>query len=210
MYLLNKRASLSVCALACALLFINSNAVAFPDRIGHVPNNQWNCALCHVSPGGGGERTSFGEETRNAGLVEGRVDWTTVCEIDSDGDSFTNGQELGDPTCSWVFGDPNPAGEITNPADAASVPSQQMMEEAGEMMEEAGEMMEEAGEMMMEAGEMMMEAGEMMVVAGEMANEDVSGGSSGGCDSKASKKPWSVVLSILMLLGLMRLGRRYS
>ena len=192
-----KLTKLSLIPSICVGLLLCSNAFAFPDRVSQVPNNQWNCSLCHVSPGGGGERTSFGEETKNAPLVAGKVDWTTICEIDSDGDSFTNGEELGDPSCSWTFGDPNPAGEITNPADAESMPSEQMMmEEAGEMMEEAGEMMEEAGEMMEEADEMMEEVGETS--------------ETGGCDAQASRSPWSFGLSLLMLLGLARLSRRYS
>ena len=204
MYVSNfKLTKLSLTPSLCVSLLLCSNAFAFPDRVSQVPNNQWNCSLCHVSPSGGGERTSFGEETKNTPSVAGKVDWTTICEVDSDGDSFTNGEELGDPNCSWVFGDPNPAGEITNPADAESMPSEQMMAEAGEMMAEAGEMMAEAGEIIAEAGEMMAEAGEMIEEEGETSE-------TGGCDSQVSRTPWSFGLSLLMLLGLVRLSRRYS
>jgi hypothetical protein len=37
-------------------------------------------------------------------------DWAAVCSLDSDGDGLTNGQELGDPTCTWKVGDPSPNG----------------------------------------------------------------------------------------------------
>ena len=30
--------------------------------------------------------------------------WTRVCRLDSDGDGKTNGQELGDPNCTWKPG----------------------------------------------------------------------------------------------------------
>lgn len=39
----------------------------------------------------------FGEDWRTNGFL-----WTKeLCEIDSDGDGFTNGEELGDPCCVW-------------------------------------------------------------------------------------------------------------
>ena len=30
--------------------------------------------------------------------------WAGLCKLDSDGDSRSNGVELGDPTCVWAFG----------------------------------------------------------------------------------------------------------
>jgi hypothetical protein len=43
----------------------------------------------------------FGEDYRKQGFV-----WTReLCEMDSDGDGYTNGQELGDPCCTWEQGD---------------------------------------------------------------------------------------------------------
>lgn len=39
----------------------------------------------------------FGDDWRASGFV-----WTKeLCELDSDGDGFTNGEELGDPNCVW-------------------------------------------------------------------------------------------------------------
>lgn len=38
-------------------------------------------------------------------------EWTvSLCQTDSDGDGRTNGEELGDPTCVWFAGGPEPTG----------------------------------------------------------------------------------------------------
>ncbi len=62
-------------------------------------------------------------------LEKGGLRWNTaVCEADSDGDGWSNGEELGDPCCSWdeertpsgvQFGD----GAYSHPGWASSVPS---------------------------------------------------------------------------------------
>ncbi|KAF7262075.1 ABC transporter [Paragonimus skrjabini miyazakii] len=55
-------------------------------------------ALGHVNSSGGGPRNAFG-------LDFGKVkSWSRLCPLDSDGDGFTNGQELGDPDCVWTPG----------------------------------------------------------------------------------------------------------
>ena len=43
--------------------------------------------------------------------------WTVgLCEKDSDGDGYTNGEELGDPACIWNEGDePSQTSGITHP-----------------------------------------------------------------------------------------------
>lgn len=44
----------------------------------------------------------FGEDWRSNGFL-----WTKeLCELDSDGDGYTNGEELGDPCCTWSVGSP--------------------------------------------------------------------------------------------------------
>ncbi|XP_046576553.1 DBH-like monooxygenase protein 1 [Haliotis rubra] len=53
----------------------------------------------HVNPAGGGERNQFGIDFANQGR-----NWANVCNMDSDGDGMTNGQELGDPQCIWTSG----------------------------------------------------------------------------------------------------------
>jgi hypothetical protein len=171
----------SLIVLISAFFIFSSDVFAFPGREIQVPNNMWNCGLCHVSSGGGGARTSFGEDVKEFGVEGGNVVWVNLCNRDSDGDSFTNGQELGDPSCTWTFGDPNPAAMVTDPNDPESYP---MDEVGGEMMPAAGEMMPEAGEMMPEAGEMMPAAGEMMPAAGGATTQtDMMTTSDSGCDT---------------------------
>ncbi|XP_067661768.1 tyramine beta-hydroxylase-like [Haliotis asinina] len=53
----------------------------------------------HVNPAGGGARNQFGVDFANQGRT-----WANVCNMDSDGDGMTNGQELGDPQCIWTPG----------------------------------------------------------------------------------------------------------
>jgi hypothetical protein len=53
-------------------------------------------------------------------------EWTAVlCQEDTDGDGYTNGQELGDPCCTWTTS--NTAGLITDgvshPSDASLIPT---------------------------------------------------------------------------------------
>ena len=83
------------------------------------------CNLCHVS-GGGTPRNGFGLDVEALVTVNGReVFWTPeLAALDSDGDGFTNGQELGDPEGAWEAGDdpPGDAAGVTNPADAESRP----------------------------------------------------------------------------------------
>lgn len=102
--------------------FIASSAAAFAFRVGQVPNGPaYQCGLCHVSVRGGGARTAFGEDVR-ASVMGVNVDWAAVCPLDSDGDTFTNGQELGDPACTWMRGDPV-EGPPTNPNDSNDFPA---------------------------------------------------------------------------------------
>ncbi|KAF6776626.1 hypothetical protein AHF37_03881 [Paragonimus kellicotti] len=42
--------------------------------------------------------------------------WDKLCPLDSDGDGFTNGEELGDPQCVWKLGaEPERTDHITHP-----------------------------------------------------------------------------------------------
>merc|ERR1719199_1136780 len=52
----------------------------------------------HTCAGGDMPLNVFGEDLKKAGYK-----WTReLCEKDSDGDGFTNGEELGDPCCVWA------------------------------------------------------------------------------------------------------------
>lgn len=73
--------------------------------------------MMRYSASGGGSLTSWGSAFDSAGTV-----WTTgLCQQDSDDDGQTNGQELGDPCCSWTRGS-TPAANLVNPSFKASHP----------------------------------------------------------------------------------------
>jgi hypothetical protein len=61
----------------------------------------------------------FGKDFKAAGHR-----WTSgLCQKDSDGDGFTNGQELGDPNCVWTKGSAPTFSTATHPGIASCVPS---------------------------------------------------------------------------------------
>ena len=112
-------------SLASALLALSfaGTAEARSFRVKDIPNgNKYGCVSCHTS-NSGKTNTAFGNDSEKY-LVGGgsksqrHTDWASLCPLDSDGDGYTNGQELGDPDCTWAEGDPNPAGMITNPGAA--------------------------------------------------------------------------------------------
>ncbi|XP_052684438.1 temptin-like [Crassostrea angulata] len=46
------------------------------------------------------ERNSFGLAFKT--MLENNQAWSTLCADDADNDGRSNGEELGDPSCSWV------------------------------------------------------------------------------------------------------------
>ena len=83
-------------------------------------------AVGHVSPDprhhvdyllGGFGRNMFGTDFRAA-----KYQWTKqLCQLDSDGDGATNGQELGDPHCVWRVGfEPARSFNLSHPGFAPS------------------------------------------------------------------------------------------
>ncbi len=114
-----KPCSMTFAALL-GLLCIDS--FARPWRLAQAPNGQnFNCTLCHIRPTNGGPRNAFGDAV-NAVVGRGSREafWSAaLAEVDSDGDGFTNGQELGDPDGDGV---PIPGAPVTHPGDAESKP----------------------------------------------------------------------------------------
>ncbi|XP_022313983.1 tyramine beta-hydroxylase-like [Crassostrea virginica] len=91
----------------CFLLLWSSRTLGFKsfqqripngDSIPHPckPNFLWH-GVGHENELGGGSRNKFGLDFAAAGMK-----WTKeLCTKDSDGDGRTNGEELGDPNCTW-------------------------------------------------------------------------------------------------------------
>ena len=107
-------------------------AMAYPDFVNRIPNggnvpnscsegSTWS-APGHKNPSGGGATNVFGTAFESAGNS-----WTAaLCQADSDGDGKTNGEELGDPNCTWQKGDTNPTGSpISHPAICEPITSDQ-------------------------------------------------------------------------------------
>jgi len=91
-----------------------------PDQI---PNgNTFRCQTCHFSVNGGGSRNAFGNAVFS--IVRGGTSapfWSpALAALDSDGDGFTNGEELGDPDGDGIR---TPGAQVTMPGSAASKPT---------------------------------------------------------------------------------------
>ncbi|EQC29657.1 hypothetical protein SDRG_12661 [Saprolegnia diclina VS20] len=92
----------SVLSLAALCLLVPS-ASGYGKFVALLPNGNkvaGTAAVGHVDPSGGGARNAFGKDFAANGLA-----WNTaLCKLDSDGDGATNGEELGDPCCTWTAG----------------------------------------------------------------------------------------------------------
>lgn len=102
--------------------------VAQAFRPNEIPNGTINqCSNCHINPNGGGPRNAFGQEIENGFLTApgaaGHVQWgQALASLDSDGDGFTNGEELQDPNGVWTSGSIGDPSLVTNPGDPNSHP----------------------------------------------------------------------------------------
>ena len=113
--------------LKLLLLSIPSIVLSYPSFMKLIPNGDkvkfegesWP-GVGHTKVYGGGDLNIFGKDFMNAGN-----EWTEeLCRKDSDGDGRTNGEELGDPECTWKLGDPNPKTRfVTHPGIADECPS---------------------------------------------------------------------------------------
>lgn len=102
-----------------AALGLPSTASAFSSYTSKVPNGaQISCGLCH--PGSNTQQLNTFALDFNAASSQ----WgPAFAALDSDGDGFTNGVELGDPAGIWALGQiPSSTTGITNAGDSASFP----------------------------------------------------------------------------------------
>ena len=91
---------LNACSLTLFSLLLllkwapDSDARAF--RIAKLPGGgpNFGCAACHVNPGGGGVRNSFGLDYEAIALAAGDVYTDELGQKDSDGDGFSNDEEF--------------------------------------------------------------------------------------------------------------------
>jgi len=112
--------------LSC-FLFLGSvaNIDARSQRVTQIPNGSvLGCGACHTSSGGGGPRNAFGTAIESGFLsgsgANASVVWNaSLAGMDSDGDGFSNGTELGDPDGD---GTPTAGAQVTNPGLASSLP----------------------------------------------------------------------------------------
>ncbi len=90
---------------------------ARPHRTGQIPNG--NCDdMCHIFPAG--PRTAFGLQVGQT-LRGSDANWARLFDLDADGDSFTNGEELGDE--AGLFPNRAPVAVRSNLNDAFSIPT---------------------------------------------------------------------------------------
>ncbi|MFH1052204.1 MAG: T9SS type A sorting domain-containing protein [bacterium] len=113
--------------LLVSVVIITSSAFSRSSRVNQIPNGSINnCTNCHNNKNGDGTRSPFGIEIENNFLSNGNVVWNAeLAGIDSDGDGFTNGEELQDPLGTWKSGEPAPGNLdfVSNPGNPNSIPN---------------------------------------------------------------------------------------
>lgn len=99
--------------------------IARSYRVDQVPHGSIvGCNTCHTN-GGGTQRNSFGLAVQLITGSENVNFWgPSLASLDSDGDGFTNGEELQDPNGEWIPGNPLPGdvSAVTHPGDPNSFP----------------------------------------------------------------------------------------
>jgi hypothetical protein len=111
--------------------------ISRPFRVNQIPNGtKYMCLNCHQSVSGGDTRNPFGQTVED-NLTNGNVRWDLIFNIDSDGDGYTNGQELQDPEGLWATGQPNPGDKnlVTKEWDPNSNPGTSNVEDLTQQSE---------------------------------------------------------------------------
>lgn len=101
-------------------------------RVSQVPHgSKFSCNTCHTS-GGGTPRNAFGLAVQSITGSNNTSFWgPDFAALDSDGDGFTNGEELQDPNGEWIVGNdlPGDASLVTHPGDPNDFPSPTSVDE---------------------------------------------------------------------------------
>lgn len=102
--------------LLIVLLVLPSLASARSERQRQIPNGgAFSCDSCHGKTSlGVSDLTPFGADVHR-NLSGGVVQWQNIWHLDSDGDGYSNGLELNDPSGTWRRGQADPVGPISNP-----------------------------------------------------------------------------------------------
>lgn len=117
-------AAILVVSVVATLTVDTSASRQFISRIpngANVPNVE---AVGHSDgTGDSSARNAFGSDFEDAGN-----EWTvSLCQMDSDGDGQTNGQELGDPCCEWTKGGtPQRTSGISHPSDSTKTSNESL------------------------------------------------------------------------------------
>lgn len=117
--------------LLISFLLITEELESRPQYVGFIPyGTKFNCAMCHINPNGGGSRNPFGRDVEE-NFSQGTPNWAAIFDIDSDGDGYTNGEELQDPNGEWRLGDPPPGDpdKVFLPGNPNSTPAILSVEE---------------------------------------------------------------------------------
>lgn len=96
-------------------------------RVSKVPHgSKYSCNTCHIS-GGGSPRNPFGLDVETRVTPGGHENFwgPELAALDSDGDGFTNGEELQDPNGLWTEGSSNPGDQalVTHPGNPDDFPT---------------------------------------------------------------------------------------
>jgi hypothetical protein len=122
-HLLRQRLLLLFVLIGAAYLFSVSTASALPPAPGRIPNGTvYYCGTCHQSGHSGSSVPmipAHSDAMRNDYFAANKTWTTTLANQDSDGDGFTNGEELQDPFGTWAIGqaDPGDVAFVSNPSD---------------------------------------------------------------------------------------------
>ncbi|KAL3319326.1 hypothetical protein Ciccas_002008 [Cichlidogyrus casuarinus] len=119
--------------LSLLFLLVSATVNARPSYVKLLPNganvpnpclsNSIYNAIGHLDPTGSGGDAALNRFGH--GFKANSRTWNMVlCQLDSDGDGFTNGEELGDPNCLWTEGQPDPTGvNISHPGICTPIDS---------------------------------------------------------------------------------------